>query len=190
MKRAFVLISLFVLIACDNGKQIMKPVVTPEQPAETIELPPSITFENVFELEMGQRYRMIPTRAKYNTFGTIQELFTHITVPNQESTIWSVSWGSVGDYPPELLEGFTDNDPKVRARFFLEDADSKNPYALTLDGKRVIEEGNEIVIEIVGLRSSKIEAGGSRGNEFDYSLIEYAAILIENLTHPDRTIEY
>ncbi|MYB01882.1 hypothetical protein F4X90_19715, partial [Candidatus Poribacteria bacterium] len=174
MKRAFVLISLFVLVACDNGKQIMKPVVTPEQIDETIELPPSITFENVFELEMGQRYRMIPTGAWYTRFTLIEPFFLPHAVPNQESTIWSVLWGSVGEHPPTLLEGFTDRDPKVQARFSMGNAD-KTPYALTLDGKKVIEEGNEIVIEIVSLPVSRIEEGGTRGNKFDYQFVEYSA---------------
>ena len=91
MKRAFILLSLFVLVACEQGKQIMKPVVTSEQPAETVELLddtteslPAITFENVSELEPGQRYRMIPTEVNGGS-----EL-------EGDDKIWNVSWGSVG----------------------------------------------------------------------------------------------
>lgn len=189
MKRAFVILSLFVLVACHSGKQIMKPIVTPEQPDETIVLPPSITFENVFELERGQQYRMIPTRAWYTRFTIIEPFFSPHAAPNQESTIWSVLWGSVGENPPGLLKSFTDSDPKVQARFSMADADKK-PYALTLDGKKVIEEGDEIVIEIVSFSANRVEEGGTRGNKFDYQVVEYAAILIKNLTHPDRAFEY
>ena len=65
------------------------------------------------------------------------------------------------------------------------------PYALTTDGKKVIEEGDEIVIEIVSQEFAGVEQeGGTRNNKFVFTLVEYSAILIENLTHPDRTFEY
>ena len=71
------------------------------------------------------------------------------------------------------------------------------PYAKTLDGKPVIVKDpvwDEIVIEIIsfgglsGAGGSK-QKGGPRGNRFDFTLVEYDAILIENLTHPDRKFE-
>ena len=74
----------------------------------------------------------------------------------------------------------------------------KAPFAKTLDGKRVIERDpvwDEIVIEIVSIGGPERpegfqEIGGPRGNRFEFTLVEYDAILIENLTHPDRKFEY
>ena len=192
MKRAFILLSLFVLVACEQGKQIMS-VVTPEQPDDTAELVddttetlPLITFENVFELKTGQRYRIIPTEVNGGN------------EPELETKIWDISFGSIGGYPPVLLEGYTDNDPKFKAWFSMSNAinylneDAKVlPYALTTDGKKVIEEGDEIVIEIVSQEFAAVEQeGGTRNNKFVFTLVEYSAILIENLTNPDRTFEY
>ena len=69
----------------------------------------------------------------------------------------------------------------------------KAPYARTLDGKPVIVKvpvWDEIVIEIGVKNTHTIQKGGPRGNRFEFTLVEYAAILIENLTHPDRKFEY
>ena len=69
----------------------------------------------------------------------------------------------------------------------------KRPYALTRDGNRVIASEpkmDEIVIEIVSQMWARKETGGNRGNRFEYDVVAYNAILIENLTHPERTFEY
>lgn len=190
MKRAFVLLSLLVLIACEQGQQIMNSVVSPEQPDDTAELVddtaellPAITFENVLKLKPGQRYRMIPTEINGGS------------EPEGEDKIGDVSWGNVGGYPRVVLEGFTDNDPKIMAWFSMGNAINygiKNvlPYALTIEGKKVIEQGDEIVIEIVGLETLAEQEGGTRNNKFVFTLVEYSALLIENLTNPDRLFEY
>ena len=184
MKRAFVFISLFVLVACQQEQKILNSVVTPKQPDDTTELVsdmaeslPAITLDNALELEAGQRYRMIPTEVDGGKN------------PHAESKIWSVSWGSIGGSPKEVLEGFTDNDPKIFAWFSMANA-GQIPYTLTLEGKKVIEEGDEIVIEIVEPSFVVEQEGGSRNNKFVFTLAEYSAILIENLTQPDITFEY
>jgi hypothetical protein len=104
-------------------------------------------------------------------------------------------FGNVGGHG-QLLEGYTEDDPKLHVWFNL----TKYPYETTLDGERVIEFNpvwDEIVIEIVS--ASQIigaggeittKRGGTRGNRFDYNVRAYAAILIENLTNPDRKFEY
>ena len=188
-----ILYFIVILTACDQGiPKMMKPVLTPEpttvvQPMSEAEAQgmvyPEITFENVLELMPGEKYRMGPTESHEGT--------------GAEGVIYSVSWGSVGGNPKELLEGFTEDDPKVYAWFSMGNA-GKVPYAKTLDGKPVIAKDpvwDEIVIEIIsfgglsGPGGSK-QTGGPRGNRFDFTLVEYDAILIENLTHPDRKFEY
>ena len=185
-----ILCVIVILTGCDQGQKMMKPVLTPEP--TTVEQPmseaeaqgmvyPEITFENVLELMPGERYRMRPTESDEGT--------------GDEGRIWSVSWGSVGGNPKELLEGFTEEDPKVYAWFSMINDGGKAPYAKTLDGKPVIVKDpvwDEIVIEIVVNQwdGGVQQTGGPRGNRFDFTLVEYSAILIENLTHPDRKFEY
>ena len=187
-----ILCVIVILTGCDQGQKLMKPVLTPEP--TTVEQPmseaeaqgtvyPEITFENVLELMPGEKYRMRPT--SYDLLG------------KEDTKILSVSWGSVGGYPRVILEGFTEDDPKILAGFSMVNA-NRVPYAKTLDGKPVIVKDpvwDEIVIEIIsfgglsGPGGSKQE-GGTRGNRFEFTLVEYDAILTENLTHPDRKFEY
>ena len=193
MKSLMALMLLVVFIAgCDQGQKMMKPILTLEQPP--VEQPmletdaqetvyPEITFENVLVLMPGEKYRMRPTESHEGT--------------GDEGVIYSVSWGSVGGNPTELLEGFTEDDPKVYAWFSMTNA-NRAPYAKTLDGKPVIVKDpvwDEIVIEIISFGGLSgpggvQQIGGPRGNRFDFTLVEYDAILIENLTHPDRKFEY
>lgn len=156
----------------------------PEPAAET-ESPavyPEVTFDNVLELMPGERYRIRPTDSHEGA--------------GDEGLIYSIGWGSI-DENRKLREGFTADDPKIRAWFSMANA-GKAPYAKTLDGKPVIVKDpvwDEIVIEIIsfgglsGAGGSK-QVGGPRGNRFEFTLVEYDAILIENLTHPDRKFEY
>ena len=188
-----ILCVIVILTACDQGiPKMMKPDLTPEpttveQPVSEAEaqgtMYPEITFENVLELMPGEKYRMRPTESREGA--------------GDEGVIYSVSWGSVGGNPKELLEGFTEDDPKVYAWFSMGNT-GKAPYAKTLDGKPVIVKDpvwDEIVIEIIsfgglsGPGGAK-QTGGPRGNRFDFTLVEYDAILIENLTHPNRKFEY
>jgi len=186
-----ILCVLVILIGCDEGKQMMETTLTPEptteQPPvepsmpETDEEPmyPEITFENVLDLEPGQQYRLKPIDSDEGS--------------GDEGLIYSIGWGSI-DENRNLREGFTEEDPKIRAWFSMVNA-NRVPYAKTLDGKPVIVKNpvwDEIVIEIVenmwggGVQ----ETGGPRGDRFEFTLVEYSAILIENLTHPDRKFEY
>ena len=183
-----ILCVIVILTGCDQGQKLMKPVLTPEP--TTVEQPmseaeaqgtvyPEITFENVLELMPGEKYRMRPTESREGT--------------GDEGVIYNVSWGSIRGNPKELLEGFTEEDPKVYAWFSMVNA-NRVPYAKTLDGKPVIVKDpvwDEIVIEIVENTTFEgVQQAGTRGNKFEYRLVEYAAILIENLTHPDRKFEY
>lgn len=121
-----ILCVIVILAGCDEGQKMMKPALTPEP--TTVEQPmpetdaqetvyPEITFENVLELMPGERYRMRPTESHEGT--------------GDEGVIYSVSWGSVGGNPKELLEGFTEDDPKVYAWFSMVNA-NRVPYAKTL----------------------------------------------------------
>ena len=186
----FFLCVIVILAGCDQGQKMMKPALTPEPTTQppTVKQPmpekeatvyPEITFENVLDLAPGEKYRLRPIDSHEGT--------------GDEGIIYSIGWGSIGE-DRRLREGFTEADPKIRAWFSMGNA-GKAPYAKTLDGKPVIVKApvwDEIVIEIVenqwggGLQ----QTGGPRGNRFEFTLVEYAAILIENLTHPDRTFEY
>ena len=194
LKKFWIPIILCVIVifaGCDQAKQMMETTLTPEptteQPpvepsmSETDEetMHPEITFENILDLEPGQRYRLRPIDSREGS--------------GDEGLIYSISWGSI-DKNRNLREGFAEDDPKIRAWFSMSNA-GKAPFANTLDGKPVIVKDpvwDEIVIEIVenmwggGVQ----ETGGPRGNRFEFTLVEYSAILIENLTHPDRKFEY
>ena len=194
-----ILCVLVILAGCDSAKQMMETTLTPEPttdltPEPTTEQPPvepsmpetdeetmypEITFENVLDLEPGQRYRLRPIDS--------------VEGSGDEGLIRSIGWGSI-DKDRNLREGFTEDDPKIRAWFSMGNT-GRSPYAETLDGKPVIVKDpvwDEIVIEIVentwggGVQ----ETAGPRGNRFEFTLVEYSAILIENLTHPDRKFEY
>ena len=143
---------------------------------------PEITFENVLDLAPGEKYRLRPIDSHED--------------PDAEGFIFGVGWGSISE-DHRLREGFTAADPKIRAWFSFSNPSTagKVPYAQTLDGKPVIVKApvwDEIVIEIVENPWGKSfqETGGPRGNRFEFTRVEYAAILIENLTHPDRRVEY
>ena len=199
-----ILCVIVILTGCDQGQKMMKPILTPETtppvvteeigaPADPVSDPiarpdpftetiveslPELTFDNALTFEPGQRYRMIPTDVE--------------TGRPPDGGIFSVSWGNV-NVDGKLIEGFTVNDSNVFVWFSMINA-GKVPYAFTVDGRNVIEEGDEIVIEIVersGFEGSDaLQPGGVRGNKFQYRHIEYSAILIRNLTHPDRKFEY
>ena len=189
-----ILCVIVILTGCDQGQKMMKPALTPEPTIEPppVEPPipetevgatvyPEVTFENVLDLIPGERYRMRPIDSHEGS--------------GDEGLIYSIGWGSVGGNPKELLEGFTEDDPKVYAWFSMGNDGGRAPYAKTLDGKPVIAKDpvwDEIVIEIVVNQwgGGVQQTGGPRGNKFDFTLVEYSAILIENLTHPDRKFEY
>ena len=187
LKKLWIPVILCIIVSltgCDQGKQMMEQPLVDPSISETDEQPmyPEITFENVLDLAPEGRYRMRPTGSN--------EVSEYIS---------RVDWGSVDIKTRELREEFTDDDPKIFAAFYFDaDFTGNLPFSETLDGKKVIERDpvwDEIVIEIVGKAGPEVpeghqEIGGPRGNRFEFTLVEYTAILIENLTHPDREIVY
>ena len=186
-----VLLCMIVILAgCDRRQKMIQPFppniteppFIPQAVHPTEDVIPEITFENVLNLAPGGKYRLRPIDADEGS--------------GDEGFIYGVGWGSIGE-DRRLREGFTAADPKIRAWFSTSNPSTvgKLPYAKTLDGKPVIVKApvwDEIVIQIVENPWGKSlqETGGPRGNRFEFTRVEYAAILIENLTHPDRTFEY
>ena len=189
-----ILCVIVILAGCDQAEQMMETTLSPETTTEQLPAEPSmsetdeqtmypeITFENVLDLAPGRQYKLRPMDSSEGS--------------GDEGLIYSIGWGSI-DENQNLREGFTEDDPKIRVWFSMANT-GRAPYAKTLDGKPVIAKDpvwDEIVIEIIsfgglsGPGGSK-QKGGPRGNRFEFTLVEYDAILIENLTHPDRKFEY
>ena len=190
-----ILCVIVILTGCDEGiPKMMKPVLTPEP--TTVEQPmsepevqetvyPEITYENALDLQIGETYRMHPSsyEAWDNGFG--------------DNTIRSIHFGSVGR-SGQIHKGVSPDDPKMSSAFFLR----KEPYSQTLDGKNVIDwieqdDGtrryDEILIQITDrltLPQKGEKIGGPRGDRFTYMFANYGAVVLENLTHPDRKLEY
>ena len=154
-------------------KAITKSPTIPEQVGY-----PEITFENVLDLAPG-RYQLTPNQGCSEGSEGVGVIIYDLSYGNVDA------WGS--PFPVEA--DITGDAPKIHAFFEL----TKRPYALTRDGNRVIASEpkmDEIVIEIVSQMWARKETGGNRGNRFEYDVVAYNAILIENLTHPERTFEY
>ena len=196
-----ILCVIVILTGCDQGiPKMMKPVLTPEpttveQPMSEAETPDEpeiqepvyseITHANALELQIGETYRMRPASydAWDNGFG--------------DKTIRTIYFGTV-DNRGQLQKGVSPDNPKMVSAFFLQ----KEPYSQTLEGKPVIDfieqdDGtriyDEILIQVTDrntLPQTGEKLGGSRGNRFTYKFANYGAVLIENLTHPDRKFEY
>ncbi len=197
MKKLFILsLMIFVIIGCDQGQKMMKPVLTPEPeviaepsipepPPPVEEVIPEITHSNALRLRLGETYRLRPS--------------SYYELPDGfgELTIRYIYWGTVDDQG-RLHKGVSPEDPKTRLKFYLID---KNPYSRTLDGKPVIDwvdldDGSRVYDEIlIRVTTGPIwdeteKTGGPRGDRFTYAVADYWAVPIENLTHPDRTFEY
>ncbi|MCY4568940.1 MAG: hypothetical protein OXD49_11595 [Candidatus Poribacteria bacterium] len=191
MKVVMALMLLVVFIAgCDQGRRMMDKAITQlptvdttEPRVETDTMPAQtmyseITFENVLDLAPG-RYRLIPNQGYAEGSEGVDVIIYDLSHGNVDA------WGSPFPFGADIAV----DAPKIHAFFEL----TKRPYALTPDGDRVIAfepEIDEIVIEIVSQMWVRKETGGSRGNRFEYDVVAYNAILIENLTHPERTFEY
>ena len=179
MKVLMTLMFLVVFIAgCDQGRRVMDKAITksPTMP-ERVEYP-EITFENVLDLAPGC-YRLTPNQGYSEGSEGLDVIIYDLSHGNVDA------WGSPFPFGADIAG----DAPKIHAFFEL----TKRPYALTRDGDRVIAfepEMDEIVIEIVSQMWVLKETGGSRGNRFEYDVVAYNAILIENLTHPERTFKY
>ena len=175
MKVVMALMLLVVFIAgCDHGRRMK--VETDTMTEQTMY--PEITFENVLDLAPG-RYRLTPNQGYAEGSEGVDVIIYDLSHGNVDA------WGSPFPFGADIAADV----PKIYALFEL----TKHPYALTPDGDRVIAfepEMDEIVIEIVSQMWVGKETGGSRGNRFEYDVVAYNAILIENLTHPERTFEY
>lgn len=193
MKNISLILSLLLIVfGCDQGQKMVAPVMDdvhvsvkePTTPPATVEeVIQEMTFDNVSSLQVGKKYRMRPTG------------ISDAPTDDGGRTI-SIYFGSLTEYPPvKLLPHLPTDTPKVAAHFQMDPAH----YAATLDGEPVIgwTEGDpivydEIVIEIKGTDIPvEMTSSGGRGNEpFTYDFLTYFAVVIENLTNPDRKIEY
>ena len=135
---------------------------------------PEITFENAEDLQPGT-YRIIPT-THWETFEAGADF------------IVSLEWGSV-DSSGFPIKGYPADAPKISISIGL----SPYPFSEQLDGKRTIEyepEVDEILVEIVKKLSQREDKGGPRDNRYTVTYVVYEGKLLENLTRPDRKIEY
>ena len=135
---------------------------------------PEITFENAEDLQPGT-YRIIPT-THWETFEAGADFIT------------SLEWGSV-DSSGFPVKGYPADAPKISISIGL----SPYPFSEQLDGKRTIEyepEVDEILVEIVKKLSQREDKGGPRDNRYTVTYVVYEGKLLENLTRPDRKIEY
>ena len=188
------ILDLVIVAKYLSKQEEMKPVLTlepvPEQPIPETEAPEpvspeEITFANALELQIGETYRMRPS-----SYDTRDDRFG-------DKNIRAIYWGTVDNHG-RLQNGVSPDDPKMRSKFFLK----KEPYSQTLDEKNVIDwveqtDGTRIYDEILIKITDQLvlprtgeKLGGSRGNRFTYKFANYGAVLIENLTHPDRKFEY
>ena len=181
----FFLCVIVMLAGCDDGKQMMKPVLTPEPTPPPM---PAVTFENALELLPGQRY----TLSHYS--------FNALTVNDFGDTLHDIlMWGSIWEERryehtnPWKNERFGPDDPQISLNFFL----TPPPYETTLEDKRVLgcfngilEDCDTLVIEIIQKNDNGQKQHGGRANALKYAYADYEVVLIENLTHPDITFEY
>ena len=145
---------------------------------------PEITFENALSLGVGRRYRFRPTHLETTTdrWGDV--------------LLRAVTWGNIG---PDLefveRSDFPTDVPKIRVDISFSE---KQPYFETHDGKPIIRHtrinnqpaSDEILVEITNRHGVVDARGGRRGNKFDFKHIHYRAVVIENLTLPNRVFEY
>ena len=134
--------------------------------AETALQIPAITFENAVNLTPGERYRFQPVG------------ISRTNNKAGESTIPSISWSKT------VPEG----SPRIIANLELE----PRIYQFSVDGIPAISdpydrsipwnERDEIVVEII----EKLDEAKARNGDIR---VEYTAVAIENLTHPDRKFE-
>ena len=199
MKKLFILpLLIFVIIGCDQGQQMMKPVLKPEptiqpptlkepltDPSAEVAVYPKVTFENVLDLIPGEKYRLRPLSISGQGHGL-------------DAIITDLVFGSLTNVGPVALRPDLPADTlKVVAWFTLTPA----PYETTPDSEPVFGifdwqgsagEPDEIIIEIKEKTElvERTSPGGRGRDPSTYNIVRYEAVAIENLTHPDRTFEY
>ena len=135
---------------------------------------PEITFENAEDLQPGT-YRITPTLHWEGL-----EAGTDFII--------SLEWGNV-DSTGFPVKGYPADAPKISISIGL----SPPPFSEQLDGERTIEyepEADEMLVEIVKKLSQREDKGGPRDNRYTVTYVVYEGKLLENLTRPDRKIEY
>ena len=191
-KFCLIVLLLAVFIGCDQNRKMLTPVMTGDSTPEVVKTPtapaeeviPAISFDNVFDLEVGKKYKISPVE--------VWEIDAGI-----DSLITTIFWGNVTLFNPiQLRKNFSVGDPKVVAEFQM----APQVYSQTLEEEAVIAckfsdgivECDEIVIEIVRkiAQSEEVSSGRRLAGAFDYMWIHYEAVAIENLTHPERKFEY
>ena len=146
--------------------------VPTEEPTPAVESEyPEITYENAFDLEPGV-YRMRPNSYSSRSAGIGDDIISVLL------------WGSVGDFGVPIA-GAPPDAPKILLVVGLD----PKPYEKMLDGRLVIEAGDEILVEIADKFLVLEETGGERGNRFTYEAVYYDGKVIANLTNPDRIFE-
>ena len=196
MKKLLIALSLCVFfIGCDDmSKPAMdviseaiettaEPTVEPEPTGETTASEiPEITFENVFNLTPGKRYRFRPTYL----------LQIHRDLNDNEPLINHVNWGNMLSWRFVERADFPTDAPKTSVTIHFE----PKPKFYTPNGNPVVVVENEIIerkplpdeiiVEILSLPRIVERFGGPMGNEVSYKDVSYIAVAIENVTRPDR----
>ena len=177
-KFSLILIALIVFVGCDQGQKMVALVMTGDPPKSEAKDPPPpvenfpnektiptrVTFGNVLDLQVGERYKMRPTSYIQRLSGVrdahlISELFFS-----------------------NVRDRLTAAPPAIEARFILTPA----LYMQTSERELVIKSVasgtdsrvyDEILIDI----TQKKEHGEKRG----FRYVIYEAVAIENLTNPD-----
>lgn len=177
MKRLTYIFVLLIIVCggCAQGKKMVAPVMTgnaPTTPPVIEEVIEGVTFDNVFDLEVGKKYRIRPSSHVEN-----------LGINWLDHKITDLFFSSV-------REGIPVDTLTVEARFTLKPA----PYLLTSDRVRVINflsgTGSSVYDEIIIEIKQKTEQGEASRGGFTYHIVSYEAVAIENLTNPDHTFEY
>lgn len=146
---------------------------------------PEITLENVFDLK-PRYYRLKP----------YEYLSLHSEVNYQPIVLyllWStVRWGTRDEGPGLVkIDGFPENVPNIRLAIEM----IRRPYLYTKDGKPIFDYEitrvfDELVVSINSQPHVEKVEGHPEEFPFEYTFVYYRGEIIENLTHPDRKIEY
>ena len=180
LRNLLLILLVVVAIGCDDMQKpvmnvISKPVATEESATPEKPQPLTITYDNAFDLTPGI-YRFRP-----NSYSESGEFITN------------VYWGNI-IYGEEIGESPADA-PKVSVAIRL----NPQPYTKMLNGKLAINfarfaDGTVVVDELLVEIGEKIleetEQGGERGNRYEYTVLVYEGVALENLTDPDRAFEY
>ena len=141
---------------------------------------PELTFENVLDVEVGERYRLIPTA--FSTDINRDHLF-----------ITTVYWGNV-DINEMFIENGNFPADARKIRLFL--AFDPPIYTYTPEGEIVIgydgtlQQLDEIVIEVTSKPNILQRVGELMNQPVTYLSVGFLCKPIENLTQPDRNFKY